>query len=137
MVFIQKKSIGYYKTDILIIGATSHPDKIDSAILRPGRLDELVYIPPPNNEARKAILLGKLKNMKHSLSMEDIETIANKTENFSGADLDNLCREAALISLRLNINSQNVSYENFQEALNYTIPSLKNINMNIYTNLIR
>lgn len=132
-----KKSIGYYKTDILIIGATSHPDKIDSAILRPGRLDELVYIPPPNNEARKAILLGKLKNMKHSLSMEDIETIANKTENFSGADLDNLCREAALISLRLNINSQNVSYENFQEALNYTIPSLKNINMNIYTNLIR
>jgi len=135
-----KKSIGYSKTEILIIGATSHPDKLDSAILRPGRLDELIYIPPPNKNARKSILKGKLDNMQHSLSLEEIDVLSDKTEYFSGnycADLDNLCREAALISLRNDINSQEIKYCDFQEAINYCIPSLKNINMNIYTDLIR
>jgi SpoVK/Ycf46/Vps4 family AAA+-type ATPase len=81
-----KKSIGYQKTELLIIGATSHPDKIDSAILRPGRLDELVYISPPDINARREILKGKLRNIQHSLSSNEIDIIADKTEYFSGID---------------------------------------------------
>ncbi|OUM65402.1 hypothetical protein PIROE2DRAFT_7612, partial [Piromyces sp. E2] len=132
-----KKTIGYSKTDILIIGATSHPDKIDSAILRPGRLDELIYIPPPDKDARKLILKGKIEKMHHTLSPDEIDSIANKTEYFSGADIDNLCREAALVSLRKDINNTEVKNEDFETALNYCIPSLKNINMDVYTNLTR
>ncbi|MGZ8933010.1 MAG: CDC48 family AAA ATPase, partial [Halobacteriota archaeon] len=85
--------------DVVVIGATNRPDMVDVALLRPGRLDRLVYIPPPNASSRAQIfaihLLGK------PLAEDvDIEQLAKETEGYVGADIEAICREAAMLALR-------------------------------------
>ncbi|PVU89578.1 hypothetical protein BB561_005287 [Smittium simulii] len=87
-------------SSILVVAATNRPDMIDDALLRPGRFDKLIYVPPPDFLGRKHIFEIKLKNSPTSLTESDIAVLAEKTENFSGADITNLCQEAALIALR-------------------------------------
>ncbi|KAF9979346.1 hypothetical protein BGZ73_000040 [Actinomortierella ambigua] len=91
--------------DVLVLAATNRPEVIDSAILRPGRLDQIVHVPVPSHDVRLQILKGFLSKMPTSLSQEQLDTLAAETEGFSGADLENLCREAALICLRENIHN--------------------------------
>jgi transitional endoplasmic reticulum ATPase len=85
--------------DVVVIGATNRPDMVDVALLRPGRLDRLVYVPPPNASSRAQIfaihLLGK------PLAEDvDIEQLAKETEGYVGADIEAICREAAMLALR-------------------------------------
>lgn len=78
--------------DVLIVAATNRPDAIDEALLRPGRIDRIIYVPPPDVEARLQIL--RVHTRVSPLAEDvDLEEFALNTELFSGADLENLCRE--------------------------------------------
>lgn len=83
---------------ILVIGATNRPQEIDEAARR--RLVKRLYIPLPDSPARARIVENLLKNQRHCLSAEDIKLICEKTDGYSGSDMDNLCREAALGPIR-------------------------------------
>ncbi|CAG5121864.1 unnamed protein product, partial [Candidula unifasciata] len=79
------------KSHVIVIGATNRPDMIDSAILRPGRIDKMIYVPPPDLKSRESIL--KIQLSKMATLDVDIEELSRKSEFFSGADLKNLCME--------------------------------------------
>jgi len=110
-------------TDIVVIGATNRPDLLDPAILRPGRFDRLIFIPPPDERSRLEILSIYTRNMPLA---EDIrlEDLASRSEGFSGADLESLCREAALAALRRDINAEKVTKIDVEEAFTIVKPSI-------------
>ncbi|KAK3828926.1 MAG: P-loop containing nucleoside triphosphate hydrolase protein [Benniella sp.] len=107
------------QVDVLVLAATNRPEVIDSAILRPGRLDQIVHIPAPDQKTRLAILEGYSSKMPIRICAEEMLQLANNTVGYSGADLENLCREAALICLREDIKNTVV---NIMEVL-YTATS--------------
>ena len=110
-------------SDVIVIGATNRPDLIDPAVMRPGRLDRLIYVPPPDEKARYSIL--KIYTRKMPLAHDvNLRELAARTEGYSGADLESLCREAALNSLRKNIEAEYVTREDFEEALKIVKPSI-------------
>ena len=82
---------------VVVVGATNRPDKIDDALLRPGRFDSLVHIPHPDQTARFAILRSLCRKMP--LHHVDLDEISRKTNLFSGADLESLVKEVAIIVL--------------------------------------
>ncbi len=107
---------------IVIIGATNRPDLIDPALLRPGRFDEVVLVPPPDVKARLDILKVHVKNMALDDDV-DLEKLAKKTEGYSGADIEALCRKSGVIALQENIKIEKISKRHFEEALNKINPS--------------
>lgn len=107
---------------VVIIAATNRPDIVDPALLRPGRLDRFVLIPPPDEKSRLEIFRVHTKNMP--LKGVDIKDLSKKTDGFSGADIESLCREAAMNALRENIKSKEVREKHFTEALKKITPSL-------------
>ena len=109
--------------NVVVIAATNRPDIVDPALLRPGRFDRLIYIPPPDEKARLEIL--KIHTRKIPLAPDvSLEEIARVTEGYSGSDLEALCREAALISLRENLEAKEVRARHFAEAMKYVRPSI-------------
>ncbi len=109
--------------NVVVIGATNRPDLIDPALLRPGRFDRLVYVPPPDEKARLEIL--KIHTKKMPLAKDvSLEQLAKETENYSGSDLAALCREAAMLALRKDINAKEVTMEHFRETMKKVRPSL-------------
>jgi len=90
------------KKNVFIIGATNRPDIIDPAILRPGRLDQLIYIPLPDVPSRIAILKANLKNSPVAKDVS-LEFLAEKTHGFSGADLTEICQRACKLAIRESI----------------------------------
>ena len=109
--------------NVVVIGATNRPDIIDPAVLRPGRMDRIIYVPPPDEEARLQILKIHTRNMPLAEDV-DLREIAKKTEGYSGADLETVCREAAMNALRKDINAKHVTKEDFEKALKKVGPSL-------------
>jgi transitional endoplasmic reticulum ATPase len=93
------------KKNVFIIGATNRPDIIDPAILRPGRLDQLIYIPLPDIPSRVAILKANLKNSPVAKDV-DLEFLAQKTHGFSGADLTEICQRACKLAIRESIEKE-------------------------------
>lgn len=87
-------------TNIMVIGATNRIDTLDSALLRPGRFDRIVYVPLPDINGRKKILQIYVKKIKSALKEEDILRIARLTPGFSGADLENIVNEATILATR-------------------------------------
>ncbi|HDM23874.1 AAA family ATPase [archaeon] len=102
--------------DVVVIGATNRPDMLDPALLRPGRFDRLIYVPPPDEDTRYKILKIYTKNMPLADDV-NLREIAKKTQYYSGADIEALCREAAMMALRRDINAENVKMEDFERAL--------------------
>ena len=93
------------KKSVFIIGATNRPDIIDPAVLRPGRLDQLIYIPLPDEASRSNILKAALR--KSPLAPEvDLEFLAKTTHGFSGADLTEICQRAAKMAIRESIEKE-------------------------------
>ncbi|MBS3816970.1 MAG: AAA family ATPase [Candidatus Thermoplasmatota archaeon] len=88
---------------IIMVGSTNKPDMIDPALLRPGRFDKIIYVPPPDKEERKDILKIHLKDKPVSSGI-DFDKIARKTEGFSGADLANLAKESATQTMRKSLD---------------------------------
>jgi len=100
------------KKNVFIIGATNRPDIIDSAILRPGRLDQLIYIPLPDEPSRVAILKSALR--KSPLADDvDLQYLAKVTHGFSGADLTEICQRACKLAIREDI-SKDIRREEFR-----------------------
>merc|ERR1712207_133070 len=91
--------MGGVKKNVFFIGATNRPELLDEALLRPGRLDQLIYIPLPDLPARQGILDATLKKSPIAPNVP-ISFIAQKTEGFSGADLAELCQRAAKAAIR-------------------------------------
>jgi len=102
--------------DVVVLAATNRPDMIDPALLRPGRFDRVVYIPPPDEEGRKMILQIHTRNMPLSEDV-DLDRLAKETEFYVGADLEAICREAGMIALREDLDSNIVKWRHFEAAL--------------------
>ncbi|KAJ1776174.1 AAA ATPase cdc48 [Coemansia sp. RSA 1824] len=92
------------KKNVFVIGATNRPDQIDGALLRPGRLDQLIYIPLPDQESRMSILQATLRKSPVS-PVVDLKFIAEKTNGFSGADLTEICQRACKLAIRESIEA--------------------------------
>jgi transitional endoplasmic reticulum ATPase len=90
------------KKNVFIIGATNRPDIIDAALMRPGRLDQLIYIPMPDYESRLSILKSVLRKSPIAAAV-DLEHIARETDKFTGADLTEICQRAAKLAIRESI----------------------------------
>lgn len=90
------------KKNVFIIGATNRPDILDTALIRPGRLDQLIYIPMPDYASRLSILKATLRHTP-ICSDVDLEYLAAKTDKFSGADLTEICQTAVKLAIREDI----------------------------------
>eukprot|EP01133_Synstelium_polycarpum_P005683 gene5683-6567_t len=102
---------------VLILAATTRIDLLDATILRPGRFDYHILFPSPDQAGRQDILKKITKSMPIGDSV-DFQQLAAKTNNLNGADLNNLCKEAALVALRLDLDSKQISMNDFIEVLN-------------------
>jgi ATP-dependent Zn protease len=116
---------------ILIVGATNRPEHIDDALMRPGRFDKLIHIPAPDEEGRLKILQFILKKMPVEKDF-DICSVAERTVNFSGADLVNLCNEAALCAATRDFNCEHIKKEDFETVLTFLRPSLSEEKIKYY-----
>lgn len=112
-------------TGIIILAATNRPDVLDSALLRPGRFDRQISIDRPDVVGREQIFKVHLKPIKVSQSL-DIHKLAEQTPGFAGADIANVCNEAALIAARKN--KDGVDMEDFQDAIDRVIGGLEKKN---------
>jgi transitional endoplasmic reticulum ATPase len=109
--------------DVVVVAATNRPDIIDRAVLRPGRFDRLIYVPEPDENARSEVLKIYIKNMPLASDVE-IDSLAKSTKGYSGADIQALCREAALNTLRESIDAKSVKMSDFKEAATKIGPSI-------------
>lgn len=106
---------------VIIVGITNRPDLIDTSLLRPGRLDLILFVGPPDEKARLEILMVTTQPMPLAGDV-DLASIAQSTKNFSGADLVALCREAGVIAL--HSSSDVISNGNFANAIRLVRPSI-------------
>jgi transitional endoplasmic reticulum ATPase len=109
--------------NVVVIGATNRPTLVDPALLRPGRFDELIYVGVPDTAGRRRILAIHTRNMPLADDV-DLESIARRTERFTGADLEDLVRRAGLTALRRGLDTGKVSKDDFEVALGETRASV-------------
>jgi len=109
--------------DVIVIAATNRPDILDPALLRPGRFDRIVYVPVPEKEGRLQILKIHTKKMPLDESI-DLGKLAEETQGYTGADIEALVREAAMLALRENIETKKVLKKHFDKAMNKVLPSV-------------
>jgi transitional endoplasmic reticulum ATPase len=111
---------------VIVIGSTNKPDLIDPALMRPGRLDKIMYVPPPDFNERMEIVHVHLQGRPLANDI-DLAEIAKKTERFSGADLANLVREAATIAVKTEMTTgvqRKMQMSDFREVLPRIKPSI-------------
>ena len=113
--------------NVVVIAATNRPDLLDPALLRPGRFDRFLLVPVPDEEARYEILKVHTRNMPLSEDV-DLKKLAKDTENYVGADLEALCREAGMMALREalaegNIENKKITLKHFKKAMEKVKPS--------------
>ena len=100
------------KKNVFVIGATNRPDIIDTALMRPGRLDQLIYIPMPDYESRLSILTAVLRKTPVHKDV-DLQYLATQTDKFTGADLTEICQRSAKLAIREDIE-RNMERERIQ-----------------------
>ncbi|MEM4663350.1 MAG: CDC48 family AAA ATPase [Desulfurococcaceae archaeon] len=127
---------------VVVIAATNRPDLLDPALLRPGRFDKLIYVPPPDYKARVEIF--KVHTRKLPLGEDvNIEDLSKHTEGYTGADIAAVCKEAAMIALREafaktgSLHVVKVEARHFNEALNKIPPSLSKADIEMYERIAR
>jgi len=127
--------------DILVIGATNRPDMLDPALLRPGRFDKILLVNAPDSKGRLNIIkihtqkmpLGDGKKAFNDKEKDNmLKELLEKTEGYTGADIESLAREAALLSLRESIDSKFVTKKHFEEALKKVKPSITKSTIDVY-----
>lgn len=106
---------------IVVIAATNRPDILDPAILRPGRFDRLIYVPSPDEKSRLPIFKIHTKNMPLEKSV-DLAYLAKISKGYSGADIEGICREAAMSAMRKGKSS--ITMEDFKKAIEKIAPSI-------------
>lgn len=129
------------KSIVFIIAATNRPDILDPALVRPGRLDKLIYIPLPDFETRKKILEIQKRKMNNSWRDVSIDILAEKTKKYSGAELVELCQIAGMIAMHRNPeNVQCIEMSDFEQALlvsNNTCPRTSDSMISYYERFSR
>ncbi|MCS7126418.1 MAG: CDC48 family AAA ATPase [Aigarchaeota archaeon] len=108
---------------VVIIGASNRPDILDPALLRPGRFDRVIYVPPPDIDGRYQIFQIHTRGMPLSDDV-DLSKLAAMTDGYTGADIEAVCREAAILAMRENINVEKVGMRHFIMALEKIKPSI-------------
>ncbi|KAF5752040.1 cell division control protein 48 B-like [Tripterygium wilfordii] len=121
---------------ILILAATNRPHAIDAALMRPGRFDLVLYVPPPDLEARYEILLVHTRNMKIGEDV-DLRRVAEDTELFTGAELEGLCREAGIVALREDMSAVSVRNRHFQTVKESLKPALTKADLDSYSSFMK
>ncbi len=109
--------------NVVVIGATNRPDILDPAVLRPGRFDRLIYVPPPDADNLERIL--RIHTRKMPLARDvDLKQLARTMIGYSGADVEAVCREAAINALRRDIGATEVTLQDFKDAMERIKPSI-------------
>lgn len=108
---------------IVVVAATNRPNLLDPALLRPGRFDELIYIPVPDESARRHILEIQTRSMPLAGDV-DLDAIADATARYTGADLADLVRRAGLFALRDELSAETVTARHFERAVEESRPSV-------------
>jgi len=114
-------------TNVIVIGATNRPDILDPALMRPGRFDRIVYVPVPEKDGRRKILEIHTKKMVANKVLDksvNLDKLAEETEGYTGADIEALAREAAMLALRENIDTKLITSKHFDKALEKVLPSV-------------
>jgi len=123
---------------VAVVATTNRPDILDSALLRPGRFDRLIYVPSPDEKARLEIFKVHTKNMP--LKNVDLRKLAKETEGYSGADIEALSREAAMFALREAVKNKKEAKEiiskHFEKALKKVRPSITQDMFKKYQNAV-
>jgi transitional endoplasmic reticulum ATPase len=109
--------------DVIVVGATNRPELIDPALLRPGRLERVVYVPPPDADARGAILRSSSRNTPLAPDVS-LDEVAKTLEGYSAADCAALIREAALTAMRESLEAREVTGAHLAMAREAVRPSL-------------
>ncbi|EIF00674.1 AAA family ATPase [Saccharomonospora glauca] len=109
--------------DVVVVGATNRPELVDPALLRPGRLERLIYVPPPDAEARAAILRAGARNTPLASDV-DLDELATQLDGYSAADCAALIREAALSAMRESLEATEVTARHLEKARETVRPSL-------------
>ncbi|WP_410618314.1 AAA family ATPase [Amycolatopsis sp. cmx-8-4] len=109
--------------EVVVLGATNRPELVDPALLRPGRLERRVYVPPPDAEARTAILTATSKNTPLASDV-DLAAVASTLDGYSAADCAALIREAALTAMRESLEAHEVTAAHLETARKTVRPSL-------------
>ncbi|KAL4607388.1 hypothetical protein ACB092_09G170200 [Castanea dentata] len=112
----------HQRVDVTVIAATNRPDKIDPALLRPGRFDRLLYVGPPNKTDREEIFRIHLRKIPCSADIS-INELASLTEGFTGADISLICREAAVAAIEECLNASEITMEHLKAAIRQVQPS--------------
>ena len=103
-------------SNVVVIAATNHQDMLDGALLRPGRFDRILLVGSPEKKGRENIFKIHTKNMPLAKDV-NMQKIIDQTDGYVGADIESLVREAAMLSLRENIDTKEVKMKFFDEAL--------------------
>ena len=128
-------------SNVIVIGATNRPDMLDSALLRPGRFDKILLVDAPDEKSRENILKIHTRAMplgdgKKLLTDKERSTLlsdlSGQTAGYTGADLESLAREAAMLSLRESAEAKYVQKKHFEEALNKVRPSVTKSTLEVY-----
>ncbi len=109
--------------DVVVVGATNRPELVDPALLRPGRLERLIYVPPPDAEARGQILRAAARNTPLADDV-DLDALAARLDGYSAADCAALIREAALAAMRESLAAAEVTARHLEQAQQTVRPSL-------------
>ncbi len=118
-------------SDVVIIAATNRPDIIDPGLLRPGRIDKMILVPSPDEKARLEIFRVHTKSMPLDKDV-DLKKLAKMTENYSGADIAALCREAGMNALRRDKKAKKVLWKDFEQAIEKIKPSISKDQLKFY-----
>ncbi|MEM3070672.1 MAG: CDC48 family AAA ATPase, partial [Candidatus Bathyarchaeia archaeon] len=122
--------------NVVVLAATNRPDIIDPALLRPGRFDKLIYVPPPDHKT--LIQIFKIHTREMPLSDDvDLKELARMCIGYSGADVEALCREAALNALRSDPKANKVTFEDFRKAMDKIKPSITSDMEAWYQNFVK
>jgi transitional endoplasmic reticulum ATPase len=109
--------------NVVVIAATNRPDILDAAVLRPGRFDRFIYVPPPDQKVLKEVFKIHTRGMPLSKDV-DLEQLSKMAIGYSGADVEALCREAAMNALRRDPDASEVTLLDFKEAMGKIKPSI-------------
>ena len=110
--------------DVAIIAATNRPDILDAGLMRPGRFDRHIQVKEPDEDARISIFEVHTKGMPLADDV-DIKKLAKNTEGYVGADIESVCREAAMLALRDDLEASEIPYKYFKQAIEKVKPGFK------------
>jgi AAA+ superfamily predicted ATPase len=122
-------------SEMIIVGSTNKPEVLDSALMRPGRFDKIIYIPPPDFEGRKEILRIHLKGKP--VKDIDLDVLAGKTKGFSGADIANVVNEVAVMAMKKALRTgktRAITMKDFMEVLGSVKSSITDSILDEYIN---